>query len=248
MELPEFVKQINNFKSFPLTDKILVIGYWLHDTQKLEWFKSSDVNAGFDKLHLDRPTNATSQMTGMTGGFVKRLMRSTKGFKLNSGSRDRVAAMLPAQVEPRQLVVELKKLEAAVTDAQQKTFLAETILCFQHGAYRASIVMAWNLAYHHVARFIFDSHLAAFNARLKIQYPKETEIKLFTDFEDMKEGIFIAVIKGGGLVTTATAKTMKAELDMRNTAAHPSSTIISPVTAEHVITDLVKNILLRPTL
>lgn len=248
MEVGTWAKQIAGFSKLSYADKILALGFFLHTHRQRDRFATLDINLLFDELNLERPANTSSQMRAMTQGKAKRLLQDTGGFRLLTDARDTVASWLPPIHTPKEILTDLKKLESSITSAQQKVFLHEALVCFANEAYRASIVMAWNLAYHHVTSFIFTNHLAAFNARLKIQYPKESEIKLFTDFEDMKESIFIAVVKGGSLVTSATAKTMKAKLDVRNTAAHPSATIVSPITAEEVITDLVKNILLRSPL
>ena len=248
MDAPEWIKLVTGFEAMPGTEKLIVIGYYLNEHLKKDRFGSGDINSCFDKLHLDRPSNASSQLGALSRGNKKRLLKDDKGYRLTSGARDWVATKLKAAPPPKKILAELKALEAKISDPQQSIFLQEALVCFANEAYRAAIVMAWNLAYHHVTSLIFKQHLAAFNAQLKILFPKETEIKLFTDFEDMRESKFITVVKGGSIVTSATAKTMKAKLDIRNSAAHPSSTIVSPITAEEAITDLVKNILLRSTL
>lgn len=248
MEIGAWARQIAGFSTLSNADKILAVGYFLHVDKQSDRFLPIAINTLFDQLNIERPANTGSQMRAMTTGKPKRLLQDARGFRLSSDARDKVASWLPPVHTPKEILADLRALEASITDPQQKVFLHEALVCFANEAYRASIVMAWNLTYHHVTSFIFANHLPAFNARLRVQFPKEADIKLFTDFEDMKESMFIAVVKGGNLVTSATAKTMKAKLDVRNTAAHPSSTIVSPITAEEVITDLVKNILLRPTL
>lgn len=249
MEVQGWAAQIKGFSKLPYTDKILALGYYLHIERKIDHFYAPVINGLFDQLHIDRPTNTSSQMLAMSKTKPKRLLFDSKGCRLAIDERAKVASWLPAVQTPKQIIAELKALEAQITDPQQKVFLHEALVCFSHEAYRASIVMTWNLAYHHVLTFVFNHNLAEFNAYLKSQFPKENlVIKLFTDFEEIREGKVIVVIKGAGIVTAATAKTLKAKLDIRNTSAHPSSTIVAPVTAEEVITDLLKNILLRAVL
>lgn len=248
MSLPEWVKQIPGFKAMPVSEKMVVIGYYLNEVQGLDRFGSTNINACFDTLHLDRPSNASSQLSGMARGASRRLLRDKRGYRLNSVTRDKVAAMLPKPVEVKHLVTELKKLEAQLSDVHQKTFLAETILCFSNGAYRASIVMAWNLAYHHACGYILANHLQAFNAQLNKAFPKKKTIGKHSDFEDIQESDVIEVAKGAQIFSKATSGTLKAKLDIRNMAAHPSSTVVTPIKAEEVITDLVHNVLLRSTL
>lgn len=248
MQLPEFVKQIGSFDSLPVSEKILIVGYYLHTAKGKEKFVASDINAAFDLLHIAKPSNASSQLTSMTKGFVKKVLGTTKGFKLNSSSRESIAARLPEIIETKQILTQLKLLETKITNTQQKTFLHEANVCFANEAYRAAIVMGWNLAYHHICTFIFDSHLAAFNARLPIQAKSEKAVVKFSDFEDIKESVVIAVAKGASVISQSTAKTLKAKLDIRNSAAHPSAIVVLPVTAEEVISDLVQNILLKSEL
>lgn len=248
MELPEFVKKIDGFYNFPVFEKILVVGYYLHTVKRKERFVASDINAAFDSLHIAKPTNASSQLTAMTKGFVKKILGTTKGFKLNSSSRENIETKLPKVLEAKEILTQLRQLETKVTNAQQKTFLHEANVCFANEAYRAAIVMGWNLAYHHICTFIFDSHLAAFNARLPIQAKSEKAVVKFSDFEDIQESVVIAVAKGASVISQSTAKTLKAKLDIRNSAAHPSAIVVLPVTAEEVISDLVQNILLKSEL
>lgn len=248
MELPEFVKKIDGFNNFPVFEKILVVGYYFHTFKGKEKFLASDINAAFDLLHIAKPSNASSQLTAMTKGFVKKLLGTNKGFKLNNSSRENIAARLPKDVEPKEILFQLKQLEAKITNAQQKTFLHEANVCFANQAYRAAIVMGWNLAYHHVCTFIFNSHLTAFNARLPMQFKNEKAIVKFSDFEAIKESVVIAVAKASSVISQSTEKTLKAKLDIRNSAAHPSALVVLPVTAEEVIADLVQNILLKSEL
>lgn len=248
MEIGSWVGQIEGFNTLPVSDKIVVLGYYLNVDQGTERFKGSHIDACFNALHLKKPANANSQMTAMCGGYTPRLLKDSKGFRLNSASRAKVAAMLPAIQTPKQITVELKKLEALITNQAQKIFLEETNICFSHGAYRASIVMAWNLAYHHICTYIFDHHLADYNARLPVQFKNEKPIAVFSDFEKTKEHIVIDVAKGASIINKTTHKTLEAKLDIRNTAAHPSSASIQPITAEEVITDLVHNVLLKSPL
>jgi hypothetical protein len=246
MDLSEFTDQIENFNELAITEKISIIGYFLHAHRNCERFKAAEINVCFDALHIKRPANAGSQMTAMAQNA--RLLGNTSGFRLSNKTRARVVAMLPSTAPPKQMLSQLKNLEESLNDPQQQTFLHEANVCFINGAYRAAIVMAWNLAYHHVCKIIFDHHLDIYNIRLPLQYKNEKPIAKFTDFEDTKESTVIAVAKGAGIISNTTAKILKAKLDIRNMACHPSSTTILPITAEEVISDLANNILLKPSL
>lgn len=248
MELEEWVKKIPAFNSMTVAAKMVAIGYYLHTVKNKEKFVVGDINLAFDALHMARPTNATSQLKGLTTGFVKRLLHDSKGYRLTATARAQVEKLLPAVSTPKQTAIDLRALEAQVIDPHQKTFLDEAIICFENKAHRASIVMAWNLAYHHACAYVLSRHVAAFNTQLAKAYPKKKAITKHSDFEDLKESEVIEVGKGAQIFSKATAGTLDANLTIRNSAAHPSSTVISPIKAEAVIDDLVKNIILRATL
>lgn len=247
MNLAEFANNISDFEKLSVADKILAIGYFLNTIQGKEKFKTLDINSRFDELHIKRPANASSQIKALTKN--SRLLGTTNsGFRLSSNARTKIAAMLPPSSASVKIQDQLKALESSIADPLQRIFLHEANVCFTHGAYRAAIVMTWNLAYHHLCTYIHTDHLAAYNHRLPIQFKGEKPVTKFTDFEDTKESIVIAVAKGAGIISNTTAKILKAKLDIRNMAAHPSSTTILSITAEEVILDLVQNILLKPSL
>jgi hypothetical protein len=247
MDLAEFASRISGFENLTVADKILVIGYFLHTVKRIEKFRAADINARFDELHIKRPTNANSQIRALTQN--SRLLGTTSsGFRLSSIARARIAEMSPSTIAPKGILVQLDTLELRIADPLQRVFLHEANVCFRHEAYRAAIVMAWNLAYHYLCTYIHANHLTTYNLRLPIQFKNEKPITKFTDFEDTKESIVVAVAKGAGIISSSTAKILKAKLDIRNTAAHPSSATILPITAEEVISDLVQNILLNPAL
>lgn len=250
MTFKDFVRQLKGFSSLSITEKILYAGYYLHTIQGIDRFRPGMINVLFDEVHIERPSNAASQMTWISSSFGKRLLKDSKGFRLNATVRDQIekSLMQASPVAQKQVAVDLRKLEGLVTDAWQKVFLHETIVCYENQAYRASIVMAWNLAYYHVCHYILKEHLDVFNHKLSTTYSRKNKIVKQSDFEDLKEGQVIEVAKSAQIFSVTTAKTLTAKIDIRNTAAHPSSTVVMPVTAEEFIADLVQNIILKPTL
>lgn len=248
MEVLAWVRQVRGFAGLSIADKILAFGYFMHIERGAARFFPANINLLFDEAHLARPSNTPYQMKSLAEASAKRLLIDKQGYRLSAPARDKIAALLPMPITPKQIMVELKKLEARITNHAQKIFLEEMIICFSHGAYRASIVMAWNLAYHHICTHIFNSHLTAYNARLPVNNKNEKPIVQFSDFEKTTERVVIEVAKGANIINKTTHKTLDAKLDIRNMAAHPSSASIQPITAEEVITDLVHNVLLKSPL
>jgi hypothetical protein len=94
----------------------------------------------------------------------------------------------------------------------------------KHGAFRAAMVMAWNLAYSHLCDFV-----------LKID-----------DFADeLKESEVIAICASARIITGDMQNVLNVGLRRRNTAAHPSRSHITQLQAEAHIEDLVQNFVLK---
>ena len=110
--------------------------------------------------------------------------------------------------------------------------------------------MTWNVAYDHFEEWIIRNHLAAFNARIAVNYPKKASmvIKTKDDFTDhLKESEVIEISKLRGFLHDNIKKIMNDKLTKRNLAAHPSLVEITQYQAEDVISDLVNNVILKLT-
>jgi hypothetical protein len=113
------------------------------------------------------------------------------------------------------------------------------------------MVMAWNLAYHHLCDFVLKKKLADFNQRWPVNYPGmhkngQKQIAKMEDFADeLKESEVIAICASARIITGDMQKVLNVGLHRRNTAAHPSSATITQVQAEAHIEDLVLNFVLK---
>lgn len=90
-----------------------------------------------------------------------------------------ISRTLYAEAREKQLVAvnagavcqHLRDLSSRVSLSEiQQRLQAETIACIESGAYRAAVVMGWNLAYDYLRQWVFDNHLAPFNAALTANY------------------------------------------------------------------------------
>lgn len=245
--LSEFVEGIEGFAQKPAAYKIQVFGAYLHDVQGKTHFAPAAINACCDQLHIPRPSN--------TGVFVKQmlekrppqLLKDKNGLRLSSSSREAMAFLAVTRASAVKTTALLNSLAPQLTNSVQKTFLEETLVCFKHHAYRASIVMAWNLAWNDVLDRILANHLAAFNSQVGT-FGFKRAIAIRSDFENLKDVDIIKIGRAAHIFDKETVKTLDEKLGKRNTSAHPSAHIVTPATAEEVISDLVLNIVLKPVL
>lgn len=148
--------------------------------------------------------------------------------------------------EPEKVQVSriLLDLESRIADPNERKFYAETRLCLQAGAYRAAIVMAWNLAYEHLVAWVFSDtgRLRSFNDELtgrwlnRARKRKHEPIDDRGDFGSTKESIVIDVCHKAKLVSKDDFAILDAALRKRNRFAHPTSDQVAdgPIASGHV--------------
>ncbi|CAN5330584.1 hypothetical protein BH09PSE5_BH09PSE5_06820 [soil metagenome] len=231
------------------TDRILAIGWYLHTRLSKAQFEPSDVKRCYDEAHLGLPTSFSGYFQSLTK--QKRLLRSAGGYRLESGSRQVLHnkyGQSEVSVRVSQLLISLPGL---INNIEERTYLNEALICYKHGAFRAAVVMAWNLAYDHLCRYILANRLNEFNAAWFSRYPGHHKkavviIKLIEDFGvELKESEVIEIAKSAKIITPDATRILTEKLGKRNSAAHPSEIVIEQVQADAFIDDLVRNVVLR---
>lgn len=249
MLLTEFVAQVKGFATLQHPDKIKVLAWYLHNEKKLETFKAGDIRKCYIDVH-EVPPNLSVYLVRLQKKKPPELIRDSRGFRLSGTARAKLDAIYsdhPSTVAVRGMLADLP---SNIPNISERVFLQEAINCYKVRAYRAAIVMTWNLAYNHLSMWILSDaeRLGRFNtdaARVYIKKPKKPVVASAAEpFEEYKESELIQIAKSSGLITDGMNKILKKELDRRNTAAHPSSIIILQSQADDAITDLVNNVVL----
>lgn len=178
----------------------------------------------------------------------RRYVKLDGGYRLENKRREEIAALLGDDRPAVQTSAALNQLEVQVPAGPKRDFLHETINCFGVGAYRAAVVMCWNLAAHHLQDHILaePARRAAFNAVLAKNTDTRVKIKAVNkqdDFTEMSESKFLLFCREAKVITSSMFNKLEGRLDERNSAAHPSGVKTMPKAAEAYIEDLVENVL-----
>jgi len=175
---------------------------------------------------------------------------------LSEKGRYKLARTVRAELDKKyglhQTVIQVSKLladlPARVPDLAEKIFLDEALRCYRAQAFRACIVMTWNLAYNHLLNWLLKDavRLATFNATIVRRNSKKAGLTVskYDDFEDLKEREVIDICNTANLINASVYKILVGKLDRRNIAAHPSSVIVVQSQADDMIADLVNNVVL----
>jgi hypothetical protein len=250
-ELEQLVESIDNFDSWGHGEKLKFFAWFIHSKKGEDRFDPAALRGCYETVGIEKPSNVNPYIATLEKKKPKDILRDGRGLYLPKHVKDNFEQRYGQRESTVQITNLLANLPQQVPDLAQRTFLDEALTCFRHGAFRAAMVMAWNLAYHHLCDFVLKNKLAEFNQRWPLNYPgqhknAQKRISKMEDFADeLKESEVIAICASARIVTGDMQKVLNVGLQRRNIAAHPSGATITPLQTEAHIEDLVLNFVLN---
>lgn len=251
MELKSLIRGIPDFKSWNHAEKIKFFAWFLHSSKGMDRFVASDIRSCYRELHLEEPSNVSPFLNDMVKRKPKKqAFKDARGYYLEGSIRDSFEEKYGQREISVQVTQLLSDIPSKVPNVAERDFLNEALICYRHGAFRAAIVMCWNLAYDHLCDYVLTKHLTAFNARWPVRFEKHHKkagvpvIATRDDFAEFKEDQMIELCSSANIISDDTFRILKEKLGRRNTAAHPNSIKITQLQAEDFISDLVNNVVL----
>lgn len=251
MQLEELVNGIPGFSGWKDADKIRFFAWFIYSKKSRERFSSKDIKDCYVELGLNQPSSITPFLNAMEKRKPKEVLHNSHGYVLEKRVRDDLEKRFGQRPASIQIDALLAELPAKIPDLAERTFLDETVICYKCKAFRAAIVMAWNLAFDHLCHYVLNKHVGRFNTQYPIRFQnlhKKATMKAVArrdDFNELKEYEVIDICRSANIISGGVHKILKEKLDKRNTYAHPSGIVVSPQTAEEVIIDLVNNVVLK---
>ncbi len=240
MTLNELLSRVHEFGSFTLTDKVRLFAWHLHINRGKERFSTREIVGCFDEIHMHRPGNASQLVTNLVS--QRHIISDRNGYRLAKDVRESLDSKYGGRTETVIVDKLLSELPALLSSPAQQAYLEEALICFRNKAFRAAIVMAWNVAYDHLVTVVAGSHLPAFNANAAVVLgPKKSGLVKRDDFQRLQESEVITVCNAANVISKEVAKVYTDKLNKRNSAAHPSGSTIDKLQAEAFISDLIKN-------
>jgi len=249
MTIEHLVNNIPSFDTWSHADKIRFFGWYFESIEKAPRFSVAQVRGLYATLGLAPAANFSQQLAQLVA--QRHLLKDREGYRTEKRVRDALEEKYGQRALTVAITQLLEDLPALVTSQNERNFLDEAIRCFRAGAFRASIVMTWNLAFFHLSQFILDRHLPSFNHQWPIRYPalhKKARIQAISkadDFAELKESEVVEIASSAAVISGDVAKILREKLDKRNSAAHPSNVSIGQLQAEAFIDDLVRNVVLK---
>lgn len=241
MTLEQFVCTLDGFDSLSITDKLRVFAWYLHTHEEKAELETSDFTACFSQLHISRPAN-TSQLLRQLGAQKQLLPAGAARWRLERSVR----AAMDQKYGQRNETVEVDKLlstlPARLSISAEQEYLSEALICFRNKAFRAAVIMAWNVAYDHLLTYVVAEKLTEFNCKLSgMLGGRKASVAVRDDFQRLKESEVLEVCVAAGITSKEVNKVLRDKLDRRNSAAHPSGSHFDKLQAEAYISDLFKN-------
>lgn len=243
-ELEAFASSRAEFYRQSAVEQLLALLWFSETVRKRATADKAYIRQCFREAGTD-PPDLSIYLPRLAAKRPPQLIKERSGYRLAANVRralDRRYGLEPAVVAVSQI---LQDLPSKVPDISERAFLAETLNCYRVKAYRAAIVMAWNLAFDHLLRWIVadPGRIAMLNAGMKTRFPKKNiTITGYDDFQELKESEVIEACRTSDLLSKNITSILKDKLNRRNLAAHPSTVEFTQHQADDTISDLVLNV------
>jgi hypothetical protein len=242
LELNTFVRTLEGFSDWQHVEKIKTFAWHLHTHRKLERFSGTDIRDCFKELGIAGPTSISPFLNDLASRKPPLLLRDSGGYQLERTLRDQLDSRYGHRAITVQALQTLRDLPAKLPNLAEQAYLEEALTCFKAGAFKATIVMTWNVAYDHLCNHILGhARLPEFNTSLngkKLVAERE-------DFYDYIENRVLEAARASGITGKNVHAVFDASLRTRNRAAHASGSTFEQPQAENYILELLNNAVLK---
>lgn len=246
-EIHDFAGSISGFYRRSAVDQLLALAWFIETRQQRPNFDSAYMKHCFREAGLE-PPDTSVYLPRLAAKKPPQLIKEKSGYRLAGNLRRAMDSKYGGDPVVAAVAKALSDLPAKLPDLAEKDFLIEALNCYRVRAFRASIIMVWNLTYDHLVRWVFAdaNRVQALNVGISTKYPKKGLVVVRSeDLDALKESEFIEAARVGKLIDKNTFQILEEKLRRRNMAAHPSRVAISQHSADDMITDLVTNIVLK---
>lgn len=246
MLVADFASHTRGFYNKSAVDQILLLVWFAEVEQQKSGVDGSYLRQSFRAVGID-PPDTSVYLPRLASKKPPQLVREKGLYRLAGNLRRELDRQLRGDSVEVAVTKSLSDLPLRVPDLAERAFLSETLACYKAGAFRATTVMAWNLAYDHLTRWVTstDDRLAILNdgVRRKLQ-GKAIAVTSQKDLTSLTERVVVECCQTAGLIEKNQAEILFEKLKRRNAAAHPSSVVIGQHQANDTISDLVDNVIL----
>jgi hypothetical protein len=248
-QLEFFALSIPDLPARSAAELITYFVYFLTVVQEEDGATPAGVSRCFALLRIPAYSNVSAYLSKYAKrGKAQKFLRGESGYALSRDSQLALQKALHTGPAKQETSLLLRGLLTKVVDSSERAFLQEAIDCYEIGARRAAVVMTWQMAIYHLCAYVLAKELHAFNAVLASNTDKRVKVisvSKIDDFSDIPEVKLIEFLRSAKVISNDVRKILDNRLGIRNSAAHPSSVVISEVKTTDFIIDLVENVVAK---
>lgn len=244
-----FLDSIKGFFDLKSADQIDYFVYYITVEKNHSTTQATAIRECFLKADLSPYSNISQYLINNIRGKERnppKFLRIKDGYQLHRSLKSALEVNIEKKVIKAKVSNDLRELLNLIKNPAENEFLKEAINCFEISAYRASIVMVWNLTIDHLFEYILKNELSNFNAALSKNTDKRikiTSVVAKDDFSEIPENKFIEFCRSANIISNDIRKILDTKLGIRNSYAHPSNIKITESKATEFIEDLVNNVI-----
>lgn len=250
-ELDKFTSNVKDFFTLKSSDQIDYFVYFLTVESNCPTTQGTPIRECFILSEITPYSNISQYLTINLKAKEKpypKFLRIKDGYQLHRSAKSLIEENIIKKPFKAKVSQDLRQLLDHVKNPIENEFFKEAINCFEISAYRASIVMVWNLTLDHLYEYVLKNELANFNAALAKNTDKKVKITSVSskdDFSDIPEGKLLEFLRSANIISNDVRKILDIKLGIRNTYAHPSAVKLLESKAVEFIEDLVNNVILK---
>ncbi|AUQ75285.1 hypothetical protein [Phaeobacter piscinae] len=242
----DFYNTVENADSLSQSTLIDFFAYYLTVDQGAECATAKEIDACFTDCDLTPPRGTSARLSEGAKAKPPKYIKVKNGYKLHRHLKASLSKKIGAEQITIQTNVTLRALESKLPEGGTRDFLKETIDCFEAGANRATITMAWILTVDHLFSHILKHKLSEFNTALSSSRGlKVKEITKRDDFNELKEVKFIELCRTAKIISNDVRKILDTCLGIRNSCSHPSGIAVKKTKVISVLEDLIENVITK---
>jgi hypothetical protein len=250
-ELNSFLENVKVFFELKPAEQIDYFVYFITIEKEHGVTQATVIRECFLKSDISPYSNISHYLTINLKGKEKnhpKFLRIKDGYQLHRSLRNSIEQNIIKKEFKAKVSKDLRLLLTYINNPNENEFLQEAINCFEISAYRAAIVMVWNLTIDHLFEYVLKNELSNFNVALSKNTDKRIKISSVSnkdDFSEIPENKFIEFCRSGNIISNDIRKILDAKLGIRNSYAHPSNIKIIESKATEFIEDLINNVVLK---
>ncbi len=163
-----------------------------------------------------------SSILGASKGLA---VRTDSGWELTTDGRRVITDIVgpSAASSIPKIASSLRQHLPYISNPDTKSFLEESIECFESGQLRAAVVLSWVGAISVLHKYVVASKLSDFNAEASRRDAKWKIAKNSDDLGKMKEFDFLNILESLSIIGKNVKQELETCLRLRNSCGHPNS-------------------------